>query len=983
MMKRTLVLAVLVVTSVACWGQTVEQARELHQRGYALLDSGDYVQGREYTRQAMEMRRQLLGEVNEDYITSLNNYALSFAMEQNYQHAAELQEQVMALCDKLPSPHPNLGMYTTNMGRYYYLTDNYKAAVKAWERAVPLVEKYSKVYEFLLNGLGAAYTELNDKKNLEHVMALMEDHNQHELTKPCDEPQCMLERAQYYAATGDNAKAKENFLKLLEMNLDDAMKAQAYDAYAKFLFNIKDYVKAAEYARSGGFALKRVQGESEEYAQIIYRAAVYAFLGEQFQQAIDNYKSVISFYRQFDSSAARKNIANCQNGMGNAYSALKDFDKAKQCFIHVIDYYKANDINNDEYPKAVLRLAKAEKFNKEYDISIEHHQKAITLMEERGMDNELNDAYSSLQLCYAYAQKPMPELDYSATDAARNARLTRIINDELANLEITRKFLGNLTYARSLATIAGSYAMLQQYAPAVDYYKQYIVGVREAIRDEFRLEDENERMMTWQDESNTILELQELLISLPVGQEALMDELAGVIYDAELLSKGILLNSSIEFEKILNKLGNQKLKAIYEHTKENASRIANLRQHASSEEDLDQLLALSQQNQSLLLQLYNGCAELADFTDYISYNWHDVQQKLDEHDVAIEFAAIKTSIFDEENHMAALILTKNMSHPVALPVCNLADAHMMESYQQLFELSGNPVWGALSQYLNGKKRIYFSADGSFNRIGIEYLLYNGQPLAKQFEVYRVSSTKELCHKRTANPIQQVTLMGDIDYNDATGMSERIESDVLEGFRGDKGLANLDNTRFEVDEIEKLIQTDKNKRVNKLTGTRASHMAFSQLSDSSVNVLHIATHGMYHEQQGASDTQSMDNSYLALAGANMSDDGFITASEIAKMNLRECDLAVLSACETGLGKLGGDGVFGLQRGFKNAGVHTLLMSLKQVHDASTAIMMTAFYRNLNNCSMREALINAQDELRSKGYNDARYWATFILLDALDR
>ena len=81
-------LTVLVIIGIACWGQTAEQARELHQRGYALLDSGDYVQGREYTRQAMEMRRQLLGEVSEDYITSLNNYALSFAMEQNFQRAA-------------------------------------------------------------------------------------------------------------------------------------------------------------------------------------------------------------------------------------------------------------------------------------------------------------------------------------------------------------------------------------------------------------------------------------------------------------------------------------------------------------------------------------------------------------------------------------------------------------------------------------------------------------------------------------------------------------------------------------------------------------------------------------------------------------------------------------------------------------------------------------------------------------------------------
>ena len=126
---------------------------------------------------------------------------------------------------------------------------------------------------------------------------------------------------------------------------------------------------------------------------------------------------------------------------------------------------------------------------------------------------------------------------------------------------------------------------------------------------------------------------------------------------------------------------------------------------------------------------------------------------------------------------------------------------------------------------------------------------------------------------------------------------------------------------------------------------------------------------------------MKNSLLAFAGANLNDSALVTAADIAQMSLRQCDLAVLSACETGLGKLGDDGVFGLQRGFKNAGVHTLLMSLKSVHDQATADMMVSFYRHLmNGDSKREALVKAQQELRQRGFTDSDYWATFILLDA---
>ena len=131
---------------------------------------------------------------------------------------------------------------------------------------------------------------------------------------------------------------------------------------------------------------------------------------------------------------------------------------------------------------------------------------------------------------------------------------------------------------------------------------------------------------------------------------------------------------------------------------------------------------------------------------------------------------------------------------------------------------------------------------------------------------------------------------------------------------------------------------------------------------------------------------MENSILAFAGANdyeFTHDGILTAADIAKMNLRQCDLVVLSACETGLGKLGDDGVFGLQRGFKNAGVHTLMMSTKKVYDQTTADMMVNFYRHIaEGMGTREALVTAQKELRAAGFTDAKYWATFILLDAVE-
>ena len=259
--SRLLCICILILTPLMLCGQTQEEAQALHDKGRELMEAGKVAEGRDYTKRALDMRKQLFGEVNEDYISSLNNYANSFCMEENFPKAVEIQEEVMDLCGKLKKPHPNIGMYTTNMGRFYYLDGNMQGAVKCWEEAIPLVEKYGSMYEYLLNNLGNAYMELNDMANMERVLSLMKEHNEYQLKQPCDEPDCMLERAQYYAATEDNANAKESFLKLMGMQLDDEMKVKAYDAYAKFLYDTKDYATSCEYLLSSA----NLQRQANEY----------------------------------------------------------------------------------------------------------------------------------------------------------------------------------------------------------------------------------------------------------------------------------------------------------------------------------------------------------------------------------------------------------------------------------------------------------------------------------------------------------------------------------------------------------------------------------------------------------------------------------------------------------------------------------------------------------------------------------------------
>lgn len=882
-------------------------------------------------------------------------------------------------------------------GSIFYQKKDYGNAAKSWEKALPLVEKYGKDYEHLLNALASVYIETNDIPNQERIMALAEDHNRHELTKECNEPQCMLERAQYYSLTGNAVKAKETFNTLLAMKMDDTTKADAYEQYAKFLTSNKDWLAAADYQQQSALITKKLIKNKKDikngtqYAQRTYFAALYYQWGGQHQKAVELQKTALAYFLAHPSETAAKRIPDCYREIGHAYSGLKDYPHAIEYYQKLIDFYEQHDKNGSDYPKAILRLAKAEKFNKDYDLSITHHQQAMEMFEQRGMAEEYGDAANSLKLCYIYAGRKVDvDTQNEMVAKARKLKLERIIKEETQNLDMTRAYLGELAYAQSLHTIAGSYSLMNDYPHAVSYYKMYIPAIRKAIQEEFRMQDERDRRVTWQQEYEHIEEMKELLTLIPEEEamnaeekKNLLNDMTALAYDAELLSKGILLNSSIEFEKVLREKGDPELIKSYQQTQANEKEIQSLKAHLQTDADLERILLLNQQNQKLNLQLYKGCAEYADFTNYISYSWKDVQQKLLPTDIAIEFATINDGVLDEDHHIVALVLTADMKTPVLVNICNQKEAKEMTENDDIYESSTSEIWQKLATYLEGKQRLFFSADGYLNRIALEYLPYQGKEIGERMEVYRLSTTKELCYDRKQPLAKQAFLFGDIDYNGEASMSDHTKQ-ALDKVRGaDAALfSNLVSTRKEIDGIKKILKKGKVENIHLLSDTEASKKAFLSLSDSKVNLLHIATHGVYQEQKGMSDTESMDNCVLAFAGANIDSTGIVTAAEVAKMNLRDCDLVVLSACETALGKLGADGVFGLQRGFKNAGAHTILMSLKNVYDATTAEFMVSFYKNLTQgMTKREALKKAQDLLKSKGYKEPKYWAPFILLDAL--
>jgi tetratricopeptide (TPR) repeat protein len=161
----------------------------------------------------------------------------------------------------------------------------------------------------------------------------------------------------------------------------------------------------------------------------------------------------------------------------------------------------------------------------------------------------------------------------------------------------------------------------------------------------------------------------------------------------------------------------------------------------------------------------------------------------------------------------------------------------------------------------------------------------------------------------------------------------------------------------------------------LTGAAATKAA-AVAAMPGAEVIHLATHGIAEDVRGKGLPGA-----LALAASSRAhdgnDDGLLTSADIMALRL-QAGLVVLSACNTGLGNISGDGVIGLSRAFLAAGARSVVVSLWYVPDQETSELMPAFYRALAHTRAKGvALRQAMLETRAR-HPDPLAWAGFLLI-----
>ena len=490
-------------------------------------------------------------------------------------------------------------------------------------------------------------------------------------------------------------------------------------------------------------------------------------------------------------------------------------------------------------------------------------------------------------------------------------------------------------------------------------------------------------------------------------------ELTETCYNALLFSKSLLLETEKSVVDIIRKEGTGDDIANYRNLLAVNNRLLVLRNNY--EYNKLEIDSLTIQQRELEQQLSHKCQSYNEYETYLDINYEKVRNSLADHEVVVDFSDYQTE--DSVRQYAAYIYDKDKSHPLLVKcfdqqqLDSLLDGmqnYTLYNYEQLQNRASKLIWNPIEASIAKGSTVYYIPSGVMHGIALEALpLSDGTTLGQHYDFVRLTSAREIVNAHHSSKINRTaTLYGGLQYSlDPQKMEEESKayekSDLAGLVRSEYGVSGfkvLRNTKDEVKKIEKTL-VDNGFSVKAYLGSKGNAESFVALDGKAPSIVHIATHGFYYTPDEAKDkdflrgyTDAMSLSGLVFAGGNAAWlgkknvdgvlGGVLTAKDIANLDFKGTDLLVLSACKTGQGKVTAEGVFGLQRAFKKAGVGTIIMSLWNVDDKVTSEFMIAFYEQLtdkaNNWNKRKAFEQTKEIIR-KEHPDPFHWAAFVMLD----
>ena len=1017
---------------------------------------------------------------------SIHSQAINYSDINDYDKAIMLEEEAIDIFRKVDKQKKYIGVCLNNMAAYYFsrgLINDYAKAESLAEEALKYEEKGSEDYVNTLNLLVVYYTAaghaikandlskrlfkqgkkvygLNTVKYAEIIsnqsIKLANLGNFTDAINYAEEStaiweevgdtmnisfaRLLLNTANYYAAREDyhtcvqKLERARTILRVIEGE-NGLNYIQCTGDLASAYNHIGDLQKADDLANAvqNGITIDDNETSTIIRAQSLKKQAEVFATNGNYKMAISLQNAVLSIYSLYADSIG---IANAYNRLSNYNYHDGDIDKAIHHCQKSIDIYSRNNAPKTDIAQAYNSMSIYQYYANNYDDALKYVTNAIQLY------NEENDSTSSF---YAKAMTNAALYYYAVGD------IDKAIDMALHSYDLQKQVLGeghpdNVT---NLFNIAHYYYTKKDYDNLHVYFHKAIQQQSDLVRKNFSHMTTAGREMYW-NTKRFVYAVAPAYAYLCEHQDSILLD----AYNAQLFTKGILLNSEIDFKALLMQSGNSVLLEKYMKLNNLYGQIADIYNSLAQDESIKanqqkEIETLQRNATTLERELIRDSKEYGDYTAYMTISAKQIGASLQEGDVAVELFEIEA---EGGKAYYALYLKKDWEIPRLVKMFSYQDLRALQYngkdfYKLLSDRDGvnylftqgnvgQMVWNPLIQsWGEDVKNVYFSPSGLFYQWGIEYLMLgDGQRIGEKYNIYRLSSTKLLAQRSEKQPITNASVFGGFDYDLPTELmaelhkginsytNELVTASSDEDLAMQRSIFDLDNTVADslslrgsvhylqgtLDEVERIGEQLMQHNISTDMYIREMGIEenFKSLSGKKNSIVHIATHGFSFNEKhegrkilssvlGDSWTVSVSDANLNYSGLLFSgannilngiklppnvENGILTSREISMLDLRGLDMIVLSACETGLGDIKEDGVFGLQRGFKKAGAQTILMSLWSVNDRATQMMMTSFYQALMQGNTRhEAFKQAQERVRAAGFTSPFYWASFIMLD----
>ena len=984
---------------------------EILRRLYNLyFVTNDYTKSKMSLLENVEILKSLLGISHLNYATSLRDLGFICSLQGDYHEAETYYLQALEIFEStLGLSHPDCNDILIKLGNIFLAKKDLPKAklnfLKVVENTKDLLDVH---YLASINGLGLVYLEIGDYASAER---------------------CWLEILKY--SQSHSGAIYHNLGLLYEQKGDfDRAKMSYIEALKDSTMHISSYIKSI--TSLGGCCVKLgLLDEAELYlieakdlcnstlgALHEHHVIILNLLGDMYIQLGDYVQSEKFLLEALDICELIKKDNRTYGttllNLGVLYASMGEYLSSEKYYLHYMDLF-ATDMDLHTYPIALVRIGNLYKSMGRYLEAEYYFKKTIEYCEMNNNMPVYASAIGSIGLLYFIME------DYDHAEFYY-----------LKVIESCNSFFQNLNRETIywIHRLGLNYSRKGDFINALNSLQYSFNSFKYLFLSSMNYMTEYQRECYWMTMQNYF---EYSYPSFSYKYHFADDSISTFAYNNELFVKGLLLNSSESVKRSIIESNDTILIRQWNELTTKKQQIQVLQEKEPQSNYLKQIEAEAEQ---LEKQITRSSAAFREHQAMWQITWDSVRNHLSPNEVAIEYFSAPLS--EDSTMYCALLLRHDSEHPEMIPLFEQKEITSFMSFgsptitNQTYDFYGNGdtisqlIWSKILPKINESETIYFAPSGLLHQLAIEYLPYDEErTMSDVYNMVRLSSTREIVMNKPQLQNTTATIYGGITYDiDATSMldesraydsADLLASRSLENDTLNRGTAQyLLGTKIEAEHINTLLQ-ENNITAQLYTTTKANEESFKALSGKHNNILHIGTHGFTWTDSTAQKqdyfTQRMQMQLLGeehrhhgpiidplnrcgllFAGANIAlqgnskhlpegvQDGILTAKEISLMDLRDANLVVLSACETAKGDITSEGVFGLQRAFKMAGVQTIIMSLWKVSDKATQLLMTEFYNNWigKDQSKREAFRNAQNTVRTQ-YEEPEYWAGFIMLD----